>query len=221
MLFPDDRPAPPDPSPPKTLSLRGYARHRKALGLAGRSLHGVQKALAAGRISLEPGGGIDPAKADAQWLANTDALRAPEDPGSCAPKTPSRGVALADDDSLTDEDLEEFTFASERAKKERIERRLKELELRQRLGDVVEISRSAALNFRVARQIRVRFQYLPDRLYQKLAAESDPLTVHAILTEEIDAVLELLGADPSGAASNAFAADLFEDAAAPDPELEA
>ena len=58
------------------LSRRGYALHRKARGLSGGSESGVRKALAEGRISLEPDGSIDPGKVDALW-ARTRADRVP------------------------------------------------------------------------------------------------------------------------------------------------
>ncbi|WP_457912289.1 hypothetical protein, partial [Acidithiobacillus caldus] len=47
------------------LSVRAYAQHR------GVSHTAVAKAIKAGRISVEPDGTIDPAKADAQWARNT------------------------------------------------------------------------------------------------------------------------------------------------------
>ena len=47
------------------LSIRAYAQHR------GVSHTAVAKAIKAGRISKEPDGSIDPAKADAQWARNT------------------------------------------------------------------------------------------------------------------------------------------------------
>ncbi len=48
------------------LSRRAYARHR------GCAESAVRKAIATGRITPEPDGSIDPAKADAQWAAQTD-----------------------------------------------------------------------------------------------------------------------------------------------------
>ncbi len=54
------------------LSIRGYAQHRGALGLPGASHTAVRKALAAGRITAEPDGSIDPVRADAQWAGQTD-----------------------------------------------------------------------------------------------------------------------------------------------------
>ncbi len=54
------------------LSLRAYARHRRAAGLEGGTLAAVQKAIGTGRIEAEPGGGIDPVKADRAWAERTE-----------------------------------------------------------------------------------------------------------------------------------------------------
>jgi hypothetical protein len=55
------------------LSLQAYAAHRRKGGLPGGSLRTVQKAVGAGRIGVE-NGKIDPARADAVWLGNTQFL---------------------------------------------------------------------------------------------------------------------------------------------------
>jgi hypothetical protein len=52
------------------LSLRAYARSRRARGLPGGTLQAVRKALASGRITAV-GGKINPTRADADWLRNT------------------------------------------------------------------------------------------------------------------------------------------------------
>jgi hypothetical protein len=52
------------------LSLRGYARHRRALGLPGGTHQAVRKAIEGGRIASGPDG-IEPEVADRQWEANT------------------------------------------------------------------------------------------------------------------------------------------------------
>jgi hypothetical protein len=53
------------------LSLRAYARHRKKLKLPGGTLSGVQKAVAQGRIQLDPDGLIDADSADRLWRERT------------------------------------------------------------------------------------------------------------------------------------------------------
>jgi hypothetical protein len=49
------------------LSLREYARSRKSRGLAGGTLHAVQKAIKSGRIEQLENGRIDRAAADTAW----------------------------------------------------------------------------------------------------------------------------------------------------------
>src|SRR5262245_49240592 len=65
-----------------TLSQRAYADSRRRRGLPGGTLRGVQKAVAAGRITVDQAGRIRPAVADRQWLANTDATRRPHGNGN-------------------------------------------------------------------------------------------------------------------------------------------
>ncbi len=59
------------------MSQRGYARHRDKLGLRGRTLRAVQRALATGRIGARDDGKIESWQADAAWLRNTSTIRAP------------------------------------------------------------------------------------------------------------------------------------------------
>lgn len=54
------------------LSIRGYAAHRKSLGLVGGTPPAVKKALDAGRIHAEGDGSIDPERADREWSSNTN-----------------------------------------------------------------------------------------------------------------------------------------------------
>jgi hypothetical protein len=71
-----------------TLTLRGYARHRREKGLPGGSPSAVCKALKAGRISANVHGKIDTDLADSAWAANTRAvLRLPTGPAQPRPRT--------------------------------------------------------------------------------------------------------------------------------------
>lgn len=74
----------------RTLSLRAYARHRAALGLPGRSLAAVQRAIDSGRIVPDRDGRIDPTVADRQWLENT----IPRDDGPAVPVPPDPALPL-------------------------------------------------------------------------------------------------------------------------------
>jgi hypothetical protein len=51
------------------VSLRAYARHRKAAGLPGGTLNAVRKRIEAGSIAAGPDGLIDIPAADAAWEA--------------------------------------------------------------------------------------------------------------------------------------------------------
>src|SRR5690606_6119368 len=51
------------------ISIRAYGRHR------GVSDAAVRKAIRTGRITAEPDGTIDPAKADRRWAANTESAQ--------------------------------------------------------------------------------------------------------------------------------------------------
>ncbi len=55
----------------KLMSLRAYARSRRARGLPGGSLRSVQKALASKRI-MAFDGKIEPERADLEWEQNTN-----------------------------------------------------------------------------------------------------------------------------------------------------
>ncbi|MCC5970928.1 MAG: hypothetical protein JJU15_13360 [Pararhodobacter sp.] len=54
------------------LSISVYAQHRAALGLPGTSHTAVRKAIAAGWVSQEADGMIEPARADAECAGQTD-----------------------------------------------------------------------------------------------------------------------------------------------------
>src|ERR1017187_5161372 len=53
------------------MTLRGYAKHRRSLGLSGGSPNAVSKALTGGRIARAPSGLIDADAADRNWKRNT------------------------------------------------------------------------------------------------------------------------------------------------------
>lgn len=87
------------PRKPKTLSLRAYARHRKAKGFAGGTLFGVQTAIDSGRLSksLTPDGQIaSAAAADAEWERTTKSEHIPRTgPTSAGTPTPELGESRA------------------------------------------------------------------------------------------------------------------------------
>ncbi len=53
------------------MSIRAYARSRRARGLSGGSDAAVRKAIRMGRITRSPDGTMDEARADREWAART------------------------------------------------------------------------------------------------------------------------------------------------------
>ena len=143
------------------VSLREYARHR------GVSHTAVQKAVAAGRISTEADGTIDPRRADAEWEANTR-------------------------QQSNDPEPDEAGMTYRKARKMRLlyEAKLLKLELDVKngiLGDEDELCREV---FSRARQVRDRLLTIPRRLGPLCAAEKDPEVIRKMLR---DAFAEALG----------------------------
>lgn len=75
------------------MSLRAYARHRKALGLPGGTLRAVQAAIASGRITATDGQIAAAEQADREWAGSTHAdhvpLRGPTPHAAPPPSAPN------------------------------------------------------------------------------------------------------------------------------------
>ena len=152
------------------LSGRGYARHRKELGLSGGSETGVRKALAEGRISLEPDGSIDPAKADALWGANSS--RSPAD--GTTPRANGNGQVS----DLTRVRIEKLGLDSQKA----------QLAVGRLRGELVDRERAHRTVFAAFRQEWEASQAWPPRVAPVLAAELevDEGVLLRILKEYVD-----------------------------------
>lgn len=84
------------------------------------------------------------------------------------------------------------TFTAVRTRREEQQARLAEIEVRERLGELVEWDKVEALNAATAVMMREALLVIPDRLAAVLAAESDEIRVRALLDAEIRGALELL-----------------------------
>lgn len=82
------------------------------------------------------------------------------------------------------------SYAASRARKEAALAGLRELQLQQRRGELVELIVVQNDFFRFARNARDRMQNLPARLSGILAASSDQEEIFQLLTREIDQALE-------------------------------
>lgn len=97
-----------------------------------------------------------------------------------------------------------YDLQAARAKREHHEANLAELKERQALGDLVEASRVIRSVTTWAAMARAAFEKIPDKVAERVAAESDAQQCHALLTAEIDLVLADLAA---GARSLKFGGD--------------
>lgn len=161
------------------LSRRAYARHR------GITENAVRKALAAGRISLEPDGSIDPAKADAAWAASSDPARVKESAGVAVEqrtraKAPAVRPVPAPAVEAVRETLREsgeapaaggMTFVQARAANEVMKAQERRVRLSKLKGDLVDRPRAIATIFALARRERDAWVQWPARAAALMAAE--------------------------------------------------
>ena len=180
-----------------TMSIREYARHR------GVSHTAVRKAIQAGRIQLEAEGGIDPARADAAWAANTrssvETSHHPAQPAETPRPVPSFQVSggnlpQASGGNLAGNNAATPDYHKARAVKEFYAARLAKLDFEEREGKLVSIDEINVQHFNRARRLRDRMLMIPRRLSAQLAAESDARVVEEMLADAIgDALEELSG----------------------------
>lgn len=190
------------------LSLRAYAKHR------GVTLRAVQKAIESGRIlTVKDDQGrpkINPEESDKRWAEMTDPAMQREKPATAAPApepvrqaSPTRGDYPDDqdpdysNDDPDDESGEEAdgpgaVFARARAKKEKFKAELERLNYLKRAGELVEVEKVKSETFNLTRKTRDALLNVPSRIASELAAESDPVQIHNILTEAIVRALEEL-----------------------------
>lgn len=105
------------------------------------------------------------------------------------------GVAIPSARAMVSEIIEDaYDIQRARAKREHHEANLAELRERQALGELVEVEKVKRAATTLAAMSRSAFEKIPDKLAERLAAETDPTNCHALLTAEIDLVLADLAA---------------------------
>ncbi len=164
------------------LSLRAYAKHR------GVSLKAVQKAIASGRITTTADGKIDVARADDEWQRNTTPKQRPVSTPrpTPAPAPAPVPIAIADDQPRADPPaVGGLDYAKARAIREQYNARLAKIEYEERIGKLLSRDEIQVAAFNKYRTFRDLFLSMPDRLAAMLAAETDPVKVHAILLADI------------------------------------
>ncbi len=157
------------------LSRRAYARHR------GVAESAVRKAIASGRITLEPDGTIDPVKADRQWKAQTDPMKR-----HVSGKPVPRAAIKAVDDTLREAGTTapggEMSFLRARMANEVLKAQTARLRLKKMKGELVDRAKATALVFDLARRERDAWMNWPPRVAADMAAE---LGVDAHLMEQV------------------------------------
>lgn len=173
----------------KSISLRAYARHRKATGLTGGTLRSVQVAIRDGRLSrslTRDRKKIRGAKAaDAEWAASTKsdhvpltgptAPSAPESPDDSAPTAPS-------------------PLTEARTRREAAQAEIREMELAERRGALVSARAVESYLSNLFAQCRTRLLSIPARARQRDPSLSGPQL--AVIETMIREALEDLASPP-------------------------
>ena len=164
------------------LSRRKYATRR------GVSEKAVRKAIAAGRITVEADGTIDPVKADRQWAAQTDAaMQRGRNTENATTKPVPRSAPRAVDDTLRDagampEAGGEVSFMRARMANEVLKAQTAKVRLQKMKGELVDRASATAMVFDLARRERDAWLNWPSRVAANMAAE---LGVDTHLTEQV------------------------------------
>lgn len=165
------------------ISIRAYARHRGVTDTA------VHKAIRTGRISPEPDGTIDPARADEEWARNTEA-RTAGTRGQIAPPAPDEGERAGGAAGAGGASLLQARTVNEVVKAQTNKVRLARLK-----GELIDRSQAIAQVFRLARAERDAWLNWPARLAPQLAAQFgvDAHAMYVALETAVRAHLAELG----------------------------
>jgi len=167
------------------VSLRAYARHR------GCSLAAVQRAIRDGRITPEAEGTIDPAKADAQWSANTGAARGRKSKRVTKVKAVPNAAVNAVRETLRESGepvtAGGMTLMQARTASEVIKAQTARIKLQRLKTELVNRARAVAHVFRLAREERDAWLNWPARVSALMAAELgvDPHKMHVALERHV------------------------------------
>lgn len=164
------------------ISIRAYARHR------GVSDSAVHKAIRTGRITPEPDGSIDTARADAEWARNTEAVR---------PGTRAKAVKVAVPESEAPAALPTSgtSLLQARTVNEVVKAQTNKVRLARLKGELIDRSQAIAHVFKLARAERDAWLNWPARISAQMAARLnvDPHTMHIALETAVREHLQELG----------------------------
>jgi len=161
------------------ISIRAYGRHR------GVSDAAVRKAIRTGRITAEPDGTIDPAKADRQWAANTESAQQRHPLTQKLKPVPEAAL------DAVRETLKEHgaptagstTYMQARTANEVLKAQTNRVRLQRLKGELIDRAKALAHVFKLARMERDAWINWPSRVSSQMAAELgvDAHTIHVTL----------------------------------------
>ncbi len=158
------------------ISIRAYARHR------GISDAAVRKAIKTGRVTPEPDGTIDTAKADRQWQTNTN-----QQPSSSNLKAVPDMAFDAVRETLKENSMpvagSGTTFIQARTANEVLKAQTNRIRLQKLKGELIDRAKVLAHVYKLARTERDAWINWPARISSTMAAELsvDAHTMHVTL----------------------------------------
>ncbi len=168
-----------------TITKKGGKRSKYISGVKFAKMIGVNKAqvyryLKDGKMTRRKDGLIDPEKAKKELAANIDLThhRVKINIGNVGTVARQEKLEVADN------------FKKARAFRERYRAKIAEIEYKNMAGLYVlktDVEKSA---FNYGRKIRDKLLNVPDRIYQVVAAETDPAEINKMLKKEIELALE-------------------------------
>lgn len=181
------------------ISLREYARYRKANGLPGGTLGAVQRAIQHGRITTVADGHgkpcIDPETANLQWAENTDPDQsARANPGCDVSQQElgaDRGVAMGEAQEPGGE-RKSGQYWGAKTRRELAEASKAELQLAEMAGNLVHRDKVERAAFESGRLLRDMILSVPSGVAAELVAMTDAQAIEARLRDELRKVLDNL-----------------------------
>lgn len=194
------------------ISLREFSRRRSV------TLSAVQKAIDSGRVKAvrrsENGRlvAIEHHAATAQWNGNTDLDQAARNGKILGPTEEiaqetnrangAEEPPVGGSSSSADPDKDPHGYYEARADRERATAKRAELDYLERVGSLVSVTEVREQEFTIFRKLRDNLIAISDRLAPRLAAETDPVRVQHLISEEIRKALHelsrALGIDAAG-----------------------
>ena len=169
------------------IAIRAYARHR------GVSDAAVRKAIAAGRITPESDGTLDPDRVDSEWARNTEAPRN-------GTRTKPVRVAVPQESGQSPDGPAPLpaggtSLLQARTVNEVVKAQTNKVRLARLKGELVDRSQAIAHVFKLARAERDAWLNWPARVSAQMAASLgvDPHAVHVALESAVREHLQELG----------------------------